>query len=800
MNTASVSTGTCPVLPADVWTHIVDAIVASDSYHGRWRDLAHLAWTCRDAYMAARRPLWQHLRLVFRINAEDILAPDGDLGHANPVTRHQQHLAFQHHQSVLESSVFPRYSTGQLALESERLKRIRQVSHSYPHLQPFVVLDGNLYLASRLENEWNPRQPDFSGIPSLWGAEEGSSLSTGARIVGDLVLVPYPLQLVNELTIDALGSADDIGDCPLTRTSLHVESELGFIFRLDPHQVQTLHFYVDAGQGAWSIYNPIGLHLSSISNHEYFLAGGEHYCPAFGQSTRHVQLFHGESFDSDRDVIVTLSSLPIVTFEQYGSGCFDLRFGASALMLSPTLTQLVLDYDLHASGNHEPIEMHLPALKQLSITFQVAEMLFDSGFSDIMFPMLDAPSPTALNKRHIFPALTHLTLLDVEHDGAGDRAAGDLVYVPWVPYHHMPRLSHFCIPSVHRVALFSHSLQSLVAVNLASITPAASDPEVSDPPFAAPYLTHVETTLVAAYNLPAFINSTPELTSTKLDIQDNCLELAFFTHTPKLTRLHLDGREFHPDWWSILARNLPQLTHLTIHDTEDEDQVGAKYTVEVDSTTNAYPCFPNLERLSFTMTNGTFDFTGLDLPRLKHLVVNTEHPRTFPSVYPHLESLNLTGALCPVQVIRLLDDLPAQCRVKIAPSPTEKDLQLCGVFQLRMRFAGAQNQRVWRELLCAAPFTKQDGLIKESVTVVLDRSPTARPMVGDGDAQLIAKVLAHLLSKQAAASIECFVTCDSSLGESPTAEDVQGGNAVARAMRIRGLRLCRRSSFDDVDS
>ncbi|ORZ41716.1 hypothetical protein BCR44DRAFT_1457206 [Catenaria anguillulae PL171] len=66
---------------------------------------------------------------------------------------------------------------------------------------PLVVLNGQLYLASLLENERNRQAPDMSGLKSLWGS------AVDERVVHGLVMVPYPLQLVTELTIDALASA-----------------------------------------------------------------------------------------------------------------------------------------------------------------------------------------------------------------------------------------------------------------------------------------------------------------------------------------------------------------------------------------------------------------------------------------------------------------------------------------------------------------------------------------------------------------------------------------------------------------
>ncbi|ORZ39458.1 hypothetical protein BCR44DRAFT_61597 [Catenaria anguillulae PL171] len=758
-------------LPDDLWASIADAILADTSNRGRQLDLARLAWTCRAAYFAAHRPLWQHLRLMIR---------------------HDQLLTVRHHENVFESSLFPRYCAGQLSMDSERLKRIRKVSRQFPHLQPFVVLDGKLFLASLVENERNPSAPDVSGMTSLWGDRDGSLFSAGAQVVGGLVLVPYPLVWVNELTVDGIGSVFQI--CSWDPASQwQFRNHLAFLFNMPRDQIHTLHcnagYYYDDVKPAF--YHLISRHFSGVAHHDYLLNSYNHSSPEFGPLTRTVRLFRCPGFESDGHVFSALASAPIQAYEQYGWGTCDLRSNACEFLSSSTLVRLVLDYQIERLFDYDPFPIHLPALKHLTITFEIATHLFKSNNHH----------QSSHSKPIMFPSLTHLTLVNVERGGDYTHPP---IFLPWIPYHHMPRLTYFHVPFKHRgiqrrQAMYFSCLHSLVShtrlesLCLPGLTACARVSAIAVPTIPAIPLMHLEAMPGAIKCLSSLITA-PRLASVILHTPIELDVLPIVQLNPNLTQLTLFCRECHNAWWHLLADTLPRLTHLTItinnHHYPTDDTA-----LTIEASSNKYPVLPNLEHLSFTLANGTIDFTGLELPNLKHLAINMQHPHTFPSVYPHLESLRLTGALCPVQVIRLLADLSAHCRVKFLPSPVEPDsaCELCSVLHLPMRFAGAQNQHVWRALLDAAPFAKLDGLIKESVTVVLDQSGL---VVQDGDAQLIAQVLAHLLREQAAASIKCFVTCGSSLSSKlPTAEDVQFRNAVVRAIVDKGIAAFSADEF-----
>ncbi|ORZ38571.1 hypothetical protein BCR44DRAFT_1428530 [Catenaria anguillulae PL171] len=508
---------------------------------------------------------------------------------------------------------------------------------------------------------------------SLW--DDDSASPTDVRVVGGLVLVPYPLHLVDELTIDALSLHDD-GRIKC-RGLVELDNALPFLFVMDPSQIRDYHFYASSAYKSCPLFETVGHHFTGAVNHDYFLAGTISDSPTFGPSAQSVRIYNcGQSTykDFESAMCSRLSRLPCLrSFELCGEGHFDLTAG---LFTSSTITRLVLDYTLKAQpqpSHPALLWTNMPALMELTINFELAKLLFVPS-------QFDSSAPT------IFPNLTHLTLLDIFSYARNHHPLG---FIPWTPYYHMPRLMHFQCPAGHRGfpyaqamvpqhlhALVSHTrLESFVAPllitfgQLSDYSDADHGDDVHDDPpqpkltrVTATHLTHIDLHSQFAGPFTSLVK-VPALESATLSSGSSHVDTRWMRHVPNLTRLHLKVQEFNPrTFWPPLARRVPQLTHLTVVDTCKWNQA---YLSACPNGSRASDCdsdngddeevpkcppvtFANLESLSFTMHSGTYDFANLCLPRLKHLNLTLSHPIThaLASVFPQLESL--TGCRRPM--------------------------------------------------------------------------------------------------------------------------------------------------------
>ncbi|ORZ36911.1 hypothetical protein BCR44DRAFT_1431974 [Catenaria anguillulae PL171] len=158
-------------------------------------------------------------------------------------------------------------------------------------------------------------------------------------------------------------------------------------------------------------------------------------------------------------------------------------------------------------------KVHMSSLKELTITFEAAEILFAG---------INLPTPALLPEAVCFPSPTHLTLLDVEHRGCIAFDCPDISrLLPWIPYHHMPNLSHFHIPksprgennyqsmalSAVQALIVYTQIEHFIAPGLVSISPDVNDadapaPLAADEPVVAHKLKHMH---VAPRELPEFM-------------------------------------------------------------------------------------------------------------------------------------------------------------------------------------------------------------------------------------------------------------------------------------------------------
>ncbi|ORZ38435.1 hypothetical protein BCR44DRAFT_1428248 [Catenaria anguillulae PL171] len=721
-------------LPSDVLLLIMSAVIGpwnnvfmmdQDPYPGRWRDLVRLGWTCRGAYLAAHPFVWR----IFR--------------------------AVPHATSVLPRLYDEPHFVAAFELLADRIRTVSSDRHHF--LFPFVVLDGFLHFASVVENESTFDSHTGSvdlgriaaGVRSLWGPEVHVFVKDG------LVLVPFPVHLNHP-----------------------------WVFSFLVSQVERVRFHSFSDE--YELHRELTSHYSNITDWDFSTAKGGYCAVDFPQKATRIRLFRVDNSRLDCDLHTDVADCRYLThLELLGSGYFDPIWttprydfdthSKQSMFDLPHLQHLTLDYCMTSSANidangHSAI--HLPSLRSLCITFDMAYTLFDNDHLDVIFPH-DGPLA--------FPSLTHLKLVHLPAEPSkSEEFKKNLHFVPLLPLAHMPKLAHLDIPSEHQGFVSKHfvnysqlkkwasRLPHLYSISMPGVVKVKRVPRnPSLQVFST--LANLE---VNAHTCPQLevMFAAPNLKHVTIHAHNCELPKWLLTSSPMLESLTLHAWVVDANAWLFLA-SLPNLRILAIVDQEPKDAKDQNYMVLAPNDNgqeetgkpnmvqgNMLATFAKLETLSFSMAPGSLHFDPVAFPCLQTVALDMEHNHIDPFLSPrtpHLKKMQLsTSSLICLKTIQCLmapsqghvfvewiDPLQSQGADKDNPT---KSVSWCmqldhNAQEVVLHYSGQLgNRSVWRALLDSRVVlsTMSNGLIQVKVTTM---------QVGKHEWDLMADVVARLI-------------------------------------------------------
>ncbi|ORZ33367.1 hypothetical protein BCR44DRAFT_41081 [Catenaria anguillulae PL171] len=397
-------------LPAELWFLIIRAIVDHESHVGRWRDLLHLSWTCRNAHSVAQPFKWRTLTLVFGTECSPSSPTPSD--RVLPILPRLLCHRRSHSNPLTTVVVDPAH-----ALLSSVCK--------LPHL----ALHGRLYLVGTHSRTEEPGPIVLHPWPAKW-TRQVVVHDQCANVCGDagmmhraapqllktlLSWLGNRIKSVRIVTGSGGGFLDAIWADALHSFKSSFASDI-----IRPPLTNPIPFLVHSSPSS-SIAHSLVLHSSGAASHSQAL---RHTFPSLVRLVKDLQLYG--SFD-------------FVFSEWHGWLPSITRLFSNTILSSLTLhIRLPLkQWTLHQS--HE-FPIHMPALVSLSLSFDAATALF---------MQVDQSS-----KMRAFPALTHLELSDQFSESI---AGESFIRVPYIPFKHMPNLAHFQVHQSQSTSLF-HAL------------------------------------------------------------------------------------------------------------------------------------------------------------------------------------------------------------------------------------------------------------------------------------------------------------------------------------------------------